>query len=86
MEACRKKEGAGMHNGLYKKILHSSAPAYYRYFSSMLTTKAPILLKNGFWGMFHEARTDFSMLLDLIFMLIVGAGYWSIDTKLAKHQ
>jgi hypothetical protein len=33
----------------------------------------------GFWGMAHEARTDFSMLRGSIFLLIVGAGAWSID-------
>jgi hypothetical protein len=31
----------------------------------------------------HEARTDFSMLLGLIFLLIVGAGAWSVDGVLA---
>jgi putative oxidoreductase len=29
--------------------------------------------------MLHEARTDFSMLLGLIFLLVVGAGSWSVD-------
>jgi putative oxidoreductase len=33
----------------------------------------------GFWSMMHEARTDFSMWLGLLFLLIVGAGRWSID-------
>ena len=33
----------------------------------------------GFWGMAHEARTDFSMLLGSLFLLIVGAGRWSLD-------
>jgi uncharacterized membrane protein YphA (DoxX/SURF4 family) len=37
----------------------------------------------GFWGMAHEARTDFCMLLGAIFLLIVGAGKkWSIDAHL----
>lgn len=43
------------------------------------TTKIPILLNDGFWKMAHEARTDYSMLLGSIFLLIVGAGPWSLD-------
>ena len=44
----------------------------------------PILLKSGFWAMAHEARTDYSMLLGSIFLLIVGAGAWSIDMRLGR--
>jgi len=47
------------------------------------TTKVPMLMRSGFWAMAHEARTDFSMLLGSIFLLIVGAGAWSIDKRLA---
>lgn len=46
------------------------------------TTKIPILLKEGFWKMAHEARTDWSMLLGAIFLLVVGAGAWSLDAWL----
>lgn len=62
---------------------------------AILSTKIPILLGHGFWGfslrtvpyygfwgMAHEARTDFAMLLGSIFLLIVGAGLWSIDARL----
>jgi uncharacterized membrane protein YphA (DoxX/SURF4 family) len=48
------------------------------------TTKVPILLKSGFWGMAHEARTDWSMLLGSAFLLVVGAGAWSVDAVLAR--
>ncbi len=48
------------------------------------TTKVPILQKEGFWSMAHEARTDWSMLLGSIFLLIVGAGAWSVDAMLAR--
>jgi putative oxidoreductase len=64
---------------------------------AILTTKIPILLGHGFWGfslrnlpyygfwgMVHESRTDFSMLLGSLFLLIVGAGTWSLDARLAK--
>jgi putative oxidoreductase len=53
---------------------------------AICTTKIPILLKDGFWKMAHEARTDFSMLLGALFLLIVGAGAWSLDARLAKHR
>jgi uncharacterized membrane protein YphA (DoxX/SURF4 family) len=47
------------------------------------STKVPLLLKSGFWPMEAEARTDFSMLLGLVFLLIVGAGAWSLDVRLS---
>lgn len=66
---------------------------------AILSTKIPILLGHGFWGfslrtlpyygvwgMFHEARTDFAMLLGSIFLLIVGGGLWSIDAKLSATR
>jgi len=59
---------------------------------AILSTKVPILLGHGYWrfslpklkhygllSMLHEARTDISMVLGLIFILIVGAGALSID-------
>jgi putative oxidoreductase len=46
---------------------------------AILTTKIPMLLESGFWKMAHEARTDLSMLLGLLFLLIVGGGQWSLD-------
>ena len=49
------------------------------------TTKIPILIKSGFWAMAHEARVDYAMLLGSIFLLIVGAGAWSIDARLSRR-
>jgi len=62
---------------------------------AILSTKIPILLghdflcfhvaklaRYGFWSMASEARTDFSMLLGLLFLLIVGAGHYSVDARL----
>lgn len=50
------------------------------------TTKFPILFNEGFWKMAHESRTDWSMLLGSIFLLIVGAGKWSVDAHLAARR
>ncbi|HEX4038435.1 MAG TPA: DoxX family protein [Acidobacteriaceae bacterium] len=44
-------------------------------------TKIPILHAQGVWAMVHEARTDFSMALGLLFLLIVGAGRYAMDRK-----
>jgi putative oxidoreductase len=64
---------------------------------AILSTKVPILLGRafwlfslsplktyGFWSMMHEARTDFAMLLGGIFLLIVGAGGFSLDALLTR--
>jgi uncharacterized membrane protein YphA (DoxX/SURF4 family) len=63
------------------------------------TTKLPILLggaigrfqvqdlaHTGFWAMAHEARTDWSMLLGALFLLVVGSGPWSLDGRLARRR
>jgi putative oxidoreductase len=47
--------------------------------TAIVTTKVPILMEQGFWKMAHEARTDWSMLLGSLFLLIVGGGQWSVD-------
>jgi len=39
---------------------------------ALYSTKIVTLGKNGVWGTLHEARTDLSMLLGLIFLLFVG--------------
>jgi putative oxidoreductase len=53
---------------------------------AIATTKIPIFLKKGFWAMAHEARTDWSMLLGSIFLVIVGAGAWSVDNHLKSNS
>ncbi len=66
---------------------------------AIVSTKIPILLGHGFWGfnlrnlpyygfwgMAHEARTDFAMLLCSLFLLIVGAGAWSLDARLTTRS
>jgi uncharacterized membrane protein YphA (DoxX/SURF4 family) len=53
---------------------------------AIVSTKIPILVERGFWSMAHEARTDWSMLLGSAFLLIVGAGKWSMDWRLANRN
>ena len=51
---------------------------------AILTTKIPMLAKSGFWAMMHEARTDYCMLLGLLFLLITGPGRLSLDARADK--
>jgi uncharacterized membrane protein YphA (DoxX/SURF4 family) len=53
---------------------------------AIATTKIPIWLASGFWAMAHEARTDYSMLAGLLFLLVSGAGRWSMDRVLAPRK
>jgi uncharacterized membrane protein YphA (DoxX/SURF4 family) len=34
----------------------------------------------------HEARADFDMLLGALYLLIEGAGAWSVDALLARNS
>lgn len=53
---------------------------------AIVTTKIPMLLKSGFWAAMHGARTDFCMWLGSLFLLIVGAGAWSLDEILFPER
>jgi putative oxidoreductase len=66
---------------------------------AIVSTKVPILLardfwifhlpklpRYGWWSMLHEARADFVMLLALLYLLIEGAGAWSLDARLAARR
>jgi putative oxidoreductase len=54
--------------------------------TAIATTKIPILREQGFWKMAHEARTDWSMLLGSIFLLVVGAGPISVDNRWSNRR
>jgi putative oxidoreductase len=53
---------------------------------AIATTKLPMLARDGLWKMLHEARTDFSMVFGLLFLLVVGAGPWSLDAMLSRRR
>lgn len=53
---------------------------------AIVTTKLPMLIHKGFWPMAHEGRTDFSMLLGLLFLLCVGGGATSLDSTLCRKD
>jgi putative oxidoreductase len=73
----------------------AAVPLLINISTALISTKVPMLLGHGFWtftlaklphygflSMMHEARTDFSMLLGLIFLICAGAGPWSFDARL----
>jgi len=77
----------------------AAAPLVINMLVAILSTKIPILLGRdlwgfhvaklphyGFWSMVHEARVDWAMLLGSTFLLIVGAGRWSLDAVLAGRR
>src|SRR5262245_9895318 len=41
---------------------------------ALYSTKIITMGKNGLWSTLHEARTDVSMLLGLVFLVLVGGG------------
>jgi len=73
--------GALLLLGLLTRL--AAIPLIINMLVAIATTKIPILLKSGCWVMAHEARTDYAMLLGCLFLLIVGAGRWSADARLA---
>jgi uncharacterized membrane protein YphA (DoxX/SURF4 family) len=76
--------------GLLTRI--AAVPLLIDIIGAIVLTKVPELRAGGFlgvegfWGMAHDARTDLSMLLGLIFLLWAGPGRWSLDAWLADDR
>ena len=70
--------------GLFTRL--ATVPLLIDILVALASTKIPLLAKNGIWATLHEARTDVSMLLGLIFLLIVGGGALSMDAKLNSRR
>jgi putative oxidoreductase len=51
---------------------------------AIATTKADVLANEGFWAMMHGSRTDWSMFLGSIFLIIKGGGRWSLDKEFSN--
>jgi uncharacterized membrane protein YphA (DoxX/SURF4 family) len=54
--------------------------------TAIATTKIPILLKSGFWPMEADARTDYAMLMGLIFLVLAGSGCLSLDAYFSRDK
>jgi uncharacterized membrane protein YphA (DoxX/SURF4 family) len=70
--------------GLFTRL--ATVPLIINISVAIATTKIPILLKSGFWAMEDPARTDYSMLMSLLLLLIIGGGKWSVDALLSKSN
>jgi putative oxidoreductase len=81
--------------GLFTRL--AAVPLIVIMIVALVSTKLPILVGHdvgmfhlpdikrlGFWSMMHEARADLTMLFGCIYLLIVGAGRWSLDARLAR--
>lgn len=81
--------------GLFTRL--AAIPLIFAMLVAMFTIKLPVLLGYGFWGfslrdlprygffsMMHESRNDLCMILGAGFLLVVGAGKWSLDAKLTR--
>ena len=66
----------------------ASFPLLIVIITAIATTKIPELFRanQGFWYMVSDARTDFAMLCCLVFLILVGGGIWSLDSRLARHN
>jgi len=53
---------------------------------ALYSTKIVTLAKNGIWSTLHEARTDVSMLLGLIFLLLMGGGSLALDARIGRGE
>lgn len=46
----------------------------------------PVPPQTGFWAVLHEVRSEYAQLLTVTFLLIVGAGPWSLDGLMARRK
>jgi putative oxidoreductase len=53
---------------------------------AFITTKYPELIHKGFLFMAHDYRTDFAMILLLIYLLIYGGGNFSTDKRIVHSK
>jgi uncharacterized membrane protein YphA (DoxX/SURF4 family) len=64
----------------------STIPVMISMLVAIATTKVPMLFAKGFWVTAHEARTDWAMILGLVFLAIVGGGRWSADDIIVRRK
>jgi putative oxidoreductase len=57
----------------------ASIPTLIIMLVAIFTTKSEVLVNQGFWAMLHGSRTDWTMLIGSVFLLIKGGGFWSVD-------
>jgi putative oxidoreductase len=64
----------------------SAIPLFIVISTAIATTKVTMFTEKGFWGTMHDSRTDFSMFMCLLFLIIIGGGMRSVDGFLEKRK
>jgi uncharacterized membrane protein YphA (DoxX/SURF4 family) len=64
----------------------ASIPLLIIMITAFITTKWPVLIEKGFWTMAHDYRTDFAMTILLVYLLVYGAGKWSVDSGIFNYK
>ena len=70
--------------GLFTQL--AAMPLIIDMLVAIATTKIPFLMQHGFWAALHEARVDWCMLLGSLFLLMEGAGAWSLDALWERNR
>ena len=89
--------GALIIAGLFTRL--AAVPLLVIMVVAIVSTKVPMWLghdvwifhvakmsRYGVWTMLHEARADLCMVLGALYLLIEGAGAWSLDAVLARPR
>ncbi|MGW0391789.1 DoxX family protein [Streptomyces sp. NPDC003042] len=82
--------GALILAGLLTRL--AALPMIVNMLGALLITKLPILWadaplftgRSGWWDFIHESRTDLAQLCGSLFLLIAGAGVYSLDARLQR--
>jgi uncharacterized membrane protein YphA (DoxX/SURF4 family) len=76
--------------GLFTRL--AAVPMIVNMLGALLITKLPVLWgdaplfkdTSGWWDFIHESRTDVAQLCGSLFLLLVGAGAYSLDARLYR--
>lgn len=63
----------------------AAVPMIVSMIGAEILTKLSVLVSDGFFTYAHEARAELGQLFGSVFLLLVGAGAWSLDARLAAH-
>jgi putative oxidoreductase len=72
----------------------ATAPMIVDMLGALGITKVPLLWghaplypkEGGFWDFFHEGRLEVAMLCGSVFLLVVGAGGYSVDARMNRAE